>query len=131
MTRAVDRTPEGGACQELAPQVVDKYFQASGATERFQFMTAKAICGGCAVRAACLEEAIIAPPGTGVRAGESSKSLWALHARWMDEHADITELVNEALRRQKRLGGLVTTRALRAGQMDDVPLAASELGGAR
>src|SRR4051812_42922223 len=118
---------QGGACQSLAPEVADKYFQANGEGERFQFMTAKAICGGCVVRAACLEEAIIAPPGTGIRAGESSKSLWDLHARWMDEHAGIPELVDEAMRRQKRLGGLVTTRALRAGQMGDVPLGAPEL----
>ncbi len=127
MTRAVDRTLEGGACQELAPEVADKYFQSNGATERFQYMTAKSICGGCAVRAACLEDAIVAPPGHGIRGGERAEAIWQLHARWMDQRADITELVDEALRRQKRLGGLVTTRALRAGHFEDVLLVHPEL----
>ena len=52
---------QGGACTELAPQVVDKYFEANSRTQPFEARTAKAICGTCPIQEECLDAAINGP----------------------------------------------------------------------
>jgi hypothetical protein len=121
---------EGGACQNLPPAVIDKYFQADGVRQRFEHATAKAMCGQCAVRAACLDDAIVDPPGHGIRGGESSNVLWQLHARWMDEHVEADALAAHAIAHQRRLGGVPASRNFARGDFKGVALACPKLGGA-
>ncbi len=121
---------QGGLCQDLSPAVIDKYWMANGHRDRFAFMTAKVICANCPVLTSCLEDAIVEPPGYGVRAGESSYRLWQLHARWMDEHIDADVLAAEAISRQHARLSLQVSARNGSGRFPDVPLAYPELGGA-
>lgn len=126
----MSRPPETrGHCADLPPQVVDKFFYADLRTERFQHRIGRVICSQCPVQAACLEEAIVEPPGYGMRGGESSYSLWQLHTRWMDEHVDADVLAAEAIGRQTGLTGLQQAARAQKGCMPAVPLAMPELGG--
>lgn len=123
--------PEQGACADLPPQVVDKYFFADGTHERFQLAVGRAICAHCPVHAACLEEAIVEPPGRGMRAGETNKSLWRLHARWMDEHVDADFLAEDAIAVQAHsVAGVNRSYKYRHGKFLSPALAFPELGGA-
>jgi hypothetical protein len=90
-----------GACADLLPQVVDKYFYSHAHTERFQLAVGRAICSHCPVQMDCLEETIVEPPGQGMRGGETNGSLWRLHDRWMDEHVDADVLALEAIEKQR------------------------------
>jgi hypothetical protein len=99
-----------GACADLLPEVVDKYLFSNANTEAFQAMTAKAICGNCAVHAMCLVDAIMAPEQPrGVRGGESDHSVQALRKEYR-HGAEVAELVVGALKRQLPMGGAGTTR---------------------
>jgi hypothetical protein len=119
---------QGGACQDLPPASVDKYFLGD-ARLAFPRMIGKAICGGCAVQAECLEAAIVQPPGHGIRGGQTSAELWDLHARWMDGHIDADVLAAEVIASQKPVGGLRRAYDLRHGRFGTVALACPELGG--
>ena len=121
---------QGGLCQDLPPAVVDKYWMANGLRSRFAFMTAKVICANCPVLTSCLEDAIVEPPGYGVRAGESSYRLWQLHSRWMGERIDAAVLATEAISRQHARLSLQVSERNGSGRFPDVPLAYPELGGA-
>lgn len=113
---------EHGACLDLPLAVVDKYFLADPNTEYFQYLTAKAICGQCAVRAACLLDAITLPsPSVGVRGGESARAIRRLHERYLDgDNAEA--LVTAALLAQRHARTVANSSGLRAGRFDDVPL---------
>lgn len=103
---------QGGACIDLPPIVIDKYFFADGKTQRFEHLTAKAICGKCAVQAACLLNAITEPiQSDGVRGGESVRSVLQLRHERI-HGADPAELVVMALSRQQRMGGITTSAVL-------------------
>jgi hypothetical protein len=113
----------GGACLDLPLAVVDKYFMADPFTERFQHLTAKAICGRCAVRAACLADAIRLPGSSGtIRGGESGTAIQALHRRYLGGEASAEALAAQALLRQRPLGGITASRSLRAGQFEAAEL---------
>jgi hypothetical protein len=101
---------------------VDKYFMANANTERFQAATAKAICGRCAIRAACLTDAITVPwPSGGIRGGESASAIQDLHQRY-EAGEDIDLLVIEALRKQQPLQGRHGHDSLRAGRFSTAEL---------
>src|SRR4051812_36093692 len=115
MTRAVPEQLDGGACAELPPASVDKYFLGD-ARLAFPRMVGKAICSGCAIQAECLEAAIVEPPGHGIRGGQTSAELCDLHARWMDERTEADVLAAEAIASQKPVGGLRRAYDLRYGR---------------
>lgn len=94
-----------GACMDLPPQVLDKYFMAGMQTDPFNHYTARAICGNCAVRAACLADAIASPAVFGdsmdlVRAGEPGIAVSALRRRHFLRGAPVAGLVKETIGRQ-------------------------------
>jgi hypothetical protein len=120
---------QGGICMELAPEVLDKYFFPEPVHERFQLMIGKTICAHCPIRPDCLEEAIVEPPGFGVRGGETSAALWRLHDRWMNEHIDADILAAEAIAGQKGIRSLRSASRAQHGMFPDVPLAFPEMGG--
>jgi hypothetical protein len=112
-----------GACVDLPIEIADKYFMANAVTERFQFMTAKAICGRCAVQAVCLAEAMEQPPvEAGVRGGESVRGILKLRYRHLRGEASAEVLAAKAIAAQQPLGGLRTAATLLAGRFEDVPL---------
>ena len=112
-----------GACLDLPLAVVDKYFAANQHTEYFQFLTAKAICGKCAVRAACLVDAIQMPsPASSVRGGESAPAIERLHRRYVSGEASAEALAADALLRQRGSRTASDSPTLRAGRFADAPL---------
>lgn len=116
MTSAEQPNLQRGACLDLRPEVVDKYFMANGNTERFQAATAKAICGRCAVRAACLMDSIRVPwPSGGIRGGECDSTISELHRRY-EAGEDLDTLTIETLRKQQPLRGRHGGQAFRAGR---------------
>lgn len=119
--RAAEESPlANGACVDLPIEVVDKYFMADPQVARFQFLTAKAICGRCVVQSLCLIEAIEqAPSGTGVRGGESARAITELGSRHRRGEASATALANGALLLQLPNGGLAKAPGLRAGHFSD------------
>jgi hypothetical protein len=121
MTGAEQDRLRAGACVGLPPAVIDKYFMADGCAERFQFLTAKAICGRCAVQAACLIEAIRFPSG-GVRGGESTTDIGDMHRDYVMGRATAESLAASALLRQRRKPGVADSPSLRAGRFRDTPL---------
>src|ERR1700712_4978683 len=78
---------DGGACMDLLPEVFDKYFTAERWVNPFEHYTARAICGGCAIRMACLTDAIgseaLAATGAQyiIRGGESGFMIKSLRER--------------------------------------------------
>lgn len=114
----------GGACMELPLAVVDKYFAADRNTDYFAFLTAKAICGHCAVQAACLIDAIQLPATDGdlIRGGESATAIEQLHRRFIAGDGPAEVLALTAIRRQRREGGVGGSRRLRAGCFPDAQL---------
>lgn len=52
----------GGACSDIHPNVVAKYFTANVEKERFEAKTAVAICSRCPVQQECLERVVKGPP---------------------------------------------------------------------
>jgi Transcription factor WhiB len=122
MSRAEQSNRPRGACLDLAPVVVDKYFMANANTERFQAATAKAICGRCAIQAACLLDAVKVPwPSGGIRGGETASSIQDLHRRY-EAGEDLDLLVIEALRKQQPLRGRHGHDSLRAGKFSTAEL---------
>jgi hypothetical protein len=116
MSGAESSNRQRGACLDLLPEVVDKYFMANGNTERFQVATAKAICGRCAVRAACLMDSIKVPwPSGGIRGGECETTISELHRRY-EAGEDLDSLTIETLRKQQPLRGRAGGVAFRAGR---------------
>jgi hypothetical protein len=116
MNRPEQSNRPRGACLDLLPEVVDKYFMANGNIERFQVATAKAICGRCAVRAACLMDSIKMPwPSGGIRGGESANKISELHRRY-EAGEDLDMLTIETLRHQRPLRGRHGGEAFRAGR---------------
>jgi hypothetical protein len=116
MSRVEQPNLQRGACLDLLPEVVDKYFMANGNTERFQVATAKAICGRCAVRAACLMDSIKVPwPSGGIRGGEMASMISELHRRY-ETGEDLDLLTIETLRKQQPLRGRHGGEAFRAGR---------------
>lgn len=88
MSGMTDRTEQmqGGACMDLVPEVLDKYFTPNMLSEPFNHYTARAICGNCAIRATCLADAIASPevfdwPRDIVRAGEPGMTIKDLRRR--------------------------------------------------
>jgi hypothetical protein len=112
---------EGGACLDLDYRVVDKYFQANGTTERFQFLTAQAICGNCEVQLECLIDAVTSPPSAGIRGGESTTSIELMRRDVSTGRAEAEELALRAIARQRPLAVLRASRFLRKGEGPDVP----------
>lgn len=82
-----DRTPrlEGGACAGLAPGIAEKYFDINTQTQVWERQTAKAICGNCAIRALCLDAALVKPDAElhGVIAGQTAADIRLLK-QWRD-----------------------------------------------
>lgn len=115
---AVDE--QGAACADLPYQVVDKYFEAHAFEQRFEHLTAKAICGHCAVQAACLAEAIQEPRSYVTRGGESPGALRHLRREYL-AGVPVEDVVTAALARQKPHGG-INARTMRAGKFNDVGL---------
>jgi hypothetical protein len=124
--RATEEGPlASGACVDLPIEVADKYFMADRSTERFQFLTAKAICGHCAVQAACLIEAIEQQPIViGVRGGESARAISHLRYRHLRGEASASALAAEAILRQLPLGGLNNAPRMRGGHFADAEVLA-------
>jgi Transcription factor WhiB len=121
MTAAENDSLTGGACLDLPLAVVDKYFMADPRHEYFQYLTAKAICGRCAVRAACLAEAIVLPPTEGgIRGGESAGAIRRMHRRLATGQVPAETLAAEAVLHQPTLGGIADSRMLRRGRFPDV-----------
>ena len=122
--RAAEESPlANGAYVDLPIKVVDKYFMSSPVTDRFNFLTAKAICGRCAVQAACLIEAIEqAPIEIGIRGGESVHGIEHLRYRYLRGEASSAVLTAEALLQQPPVGGLNNAPKLRAGRFHDAEL---------
>ena len=86
-----------GACMDLLPEVLDKYFFAAGNTEKFQSETARAICARCIVKVACLGKAIAnTPPASGVVGGQTANTIAKLH-RDAITGTPIQELIERAL----------------------------------
>lgn len=107
-----------GACTQLPLAVVDKYFMANSRTEHFQHLTAKIMCGRCAVRAMCLVDAIQLPTSDGaIRGGEAGHSINQLHRRYLAGEASAEALAAEALLKQRLDPTLPGHRDLRAGRM--------------
>lgn len=122
MSRVESADLRRGSCIDLPPAVVDKYFMANANTERFQVATARAICGRCAVQAACLMDSIKVPwPSGGVRGGESASAIQDLHRRY-EAGEDLDLLTIEALRKQLPLRGRHGSESLRAGRFSTVEL---------
>lgn len=112
-----------GVCWDMPPAIVDKYFLADLQTEPFQYLTARTICGRCAVRASCLVEAIQAPAAAhGVRGGESASSIRVMHGRYVAGEATVEALATAALLRQTRKRGVSGSTRLRSGRFPNVPL---------
>jgi hypothetical protein len=113
----------GGACQGLPPGVADKYFQANGHTDRFQYLTAKMICMGCPVQLACLMDAIEHPQRGGVRGGESAPAIRALNYQHRQERTPVERLGRTAIRHQLApFRGAYGDANLRAGNFPDMTL---------
>ncbi|MET4003896.1 hypothetical protein ABIB48_002634 [Arthrobacter sp. UYCu511] len=85
---------EGAACAELAPGIAEKYFDINPQRQKFEAQTARAICGGCAIRAVCLEQALNKPRTqiTGITAGLAPSQIRALKL-W--HQYDLGELAEE------------------------------------
>lgn len=116
-----------GACMDLPPQVMDKYFGAGMTTEPFEHYTARAICGGCAVRAACLADAIASPAVFGgsedlVRAGEPGIAISAMRRRHFLSGEPVAAIAMDALRRQQNGRRTGDIPFLRAGRFPDAEL---------
>jgi len=126
MSRVEQPNLRRGACLDLLPEVVDKYFMANGNTERFQVATAKAICGRCAVRAACLRDSIKVPwPSGGIRGGELASAINDLHRRY-EAGEDLDLLTIETLRKQEPLRGRHGGEAFRAGRFAALELLSTD-----
>ena len=124
-----DNQPTNGSqrpqpnCLSLPLEVVDKYFMADPATERFQYLTAQRICGRCAVQAACLVEAIQQPRTTaGVRGGESASHINDLRVSFREGAASAESLALNAIAHQAARVDVSTSPTLRSGEFADVPL---------
>jgi hypothetical protein len=119
----------GGACLDLSPAVIDKYFLASQRTERFEHVTAKSICAGCIVRVACLADAIVNPQPQGVRGGESPEAVRALNYQHHRERTPAAVLAAQAIGWSLNpLRGAYGEKHLRAGHMPDMALIMPEGG---
>jgi hypothetical protein len=118
----------GGVCTELPIAIVDKYFLAEAFAERFHHLTAKAMCGRCAVQLACLTDALQLPAqrGAPVRGGESSSSIERLRDRLRAGEGSAAEIAAAAIARQARNGGLDGARELRLGHFSDATLIGEE-----
>lgn len=83
---------EGGACADLAPGIAAKYFDINTNSQTFEKKTAIAICGRCAIRAVCLEQALQTPEVDlhGVVAGHTPIEIRMLK-RWRDYDLGITD----------------------------------------
>src|SRR3954447_21203633 len=95
---------QAGACYDLLPQVVDKYFF-SGERGTFVNLTGKAICANCIIQQECLEDAIANPIGDSLRGGETPESIRALAYQHRTERTPIPVLARTALRQQLPLEG--------------------------
>ena len=86
---------QGGACTELAPQVVDKYFSANSRTQPFEARTAKAICSNCPIQEECLEAAIKGPRvRRGIIGGMSASAINRIKA-WEAYEAGLRDMPKE------------------------------------
>ena len=81
--------PEDGACADLAPQVVDKYFLGNSGQHMFTAKIARAICANCVARPDCLLRALADPPERGIQAGLSANALAAMRTRMLQEHGTV------------------------------------------
>lgn len=116
-----------GACMDMPPEVVDKYFGASMIDDAFSHYTARAICGHCAVRAACLADAIASPAVFGdseslVRAGEPGIAISAMRRRHFLSGEPVPAIVMDALRQQQTGRRTGDIPFLRAGNFSDAQL---------
>lgn len=130
MSAAPSEQLNGGACYDLRPAVIDKYFMANGNTHRFEFLTARAICNHCPIQDLCLADAIVRPAQAGMRGGASAGDIAALSYRHRQEQIPAIKLARMAILEQCFLEGEpVDDPGLLAGRFEDVPLAYPELGG--
>lgn len=129
MSAMTDRSAQmnGGACMELPIEVVDKYFAADIQDAPFQHYTARAICGQCAVQAACLTEAIEAPgilraPEGVVRAGYSGYMITRLRRRHFLSGESSMAIAREVLTVSDEGRTIVDIPFLRKGKFADAEL---------
>lgn len=117
-----------GACMDLPPQVLDKYFYANIREQPFEHLTARAICGRCAVRAACLEDAVSSPglvvsDEPMIRGGEASSTIRYMRRAHFLRGESVRVLVDNALAHQDPTRNVGDWPSLRAGRFADAELA--------
>lgn len=116
-----------GACMDLPPAVVDKFFGASQRDNPFEHTVAKMICGRCAVRAECLEAAISEPgiiyqDGYMIRGGESGWAIQNMRRRHFLGGESVRAIVDAAMATTTKID-IGAFRRLRRGKFDDAQLA--------
>jgi len=117
-----------GACMELPPVIVDKYFGAGYYANPFEYRTAQAICQRCVVQRECLEDAITS---TGpydaanelMRGGQSSHAIQTMRREHFIQGASAAELAVTAVRRLAATRRLDRLDRFRQGRFPDaVPI---------
>ena len=110
----------------MLPEVVDKYFFANARTNPFEYRTALAICGQCAVRGACLVEAIAGKKPVvdrqEIRAGESGYAIAEIRRKYIVDGVPLRALVGQVLDEQASRRTVSDFPYLRQGRFGDVEL---------
>jgi hypothetical protein len=123
--RAEAVAQEGASASTCSPRCSTSTSSVAWASPR-----SRTICAHCPVQAECREEGIISPLGQKIRGGAINIDLWRVHARWMDEHVEIYDLVDQSIAGQRPLRGDRGFKRLRRGDFNDMTLAFQEMGGA-
>lgn len=98
-------------CATLPHNFLDKYFFGNRSINSFQTKTAQAVCGHCAVKLACLTDAIEHPQPYGVRGGESPDNIVRLNQEMRRNGLAAGRLAAAAIRKQKPLLVLESPKA--------------------
>ncbi|HEX2903378.1 MAG TPA: hypothetical protein VHO01_07955 [Jatrophihabitans sp.] len=131
-------TTEGlraGACMDLPPAVVDKYFGAGSVAEPFEYRTAQAICRHCVAQVECLVDAIssTAPFDESnelMRGGQSARAIRIMRHEHFAAGVPAADLAAAGLRRLAATRRLDRNRRFRQGRFPDtVPVLPTEADG--
>lgn len=122
-----------GACMDLPPVIVDKYFGANYYANPFEYRTAQAICQGCVAQLDCLEDAITSKPPYDaanelMRGGQSSHAIQIMRREHFTQGTSAAELAINAVRRLAATRRLDRLDRFRQGRFPDaVPAMPTEV----